>query len=55
MRNDRDYKAYKDETTIIEGFEELERDNGTDYGSYYEDFIDWYKLYRAGFIAGGNS
>ena len=54
MREDRDYGKFADETTIIEGFEEYERESETDYGSSREDFMDWFLIYRQGFFNGGN-
>ena len=49
----RDYGEYSDETMIIKKFEEYEeKDDYGGYGYHYEDFIPWYLIFRAGFMAG---
>ncbi len=55
MPKDRDYGNYSGETTIIDAFEAYEESVGVDLGEVWEDFGDWFLLYRDGFMAGGNS
>lgn len=51
----RDFKEFNDETTIINKFEEYEDELGTNFGLDWEDFGEWFLIFRAGFLAGGNS
>lgn len=51
----RDYKEYSGEIIVISKFEDYEVEVNVDYGELWEDFGDHYLLFRAGFLAGGNS
>ena len=55
MRNDRDYRQYKKETTVIDSFEQYEKEIGMDFGSEREDFMMWFLCFREGFIKGGDN
>jgi hypothetical protein len=51
----RDYSPYDDDVRIITKFEEYESALEIDFGEEQDDFMEWFLIFRAGFLAGGMS